>query len=126
MSKPMNKFRKNKTNRNHKKDSTKADNKTKTEKEFDSFRHEIYKLGLSEFDKRDRLDARVELAIKLGAKPKSWTKKHQTLGADNKIPKKPRKELVDPELKADLKRISNKKKPHKKSIKQNGKARKAN
>lgn len=50
------------------------------EKDFDKLRHEIYKFGLTGLDKKDQLDARVELAIKLGAKPKSWVKKHQNLG----------------------------------------------
>lgn len=63
-------------------------NKTSIEKDFDKFRHEIYKFGLSGLDKKDQLDARVELAIKLGAKPKSWIKPHQNLGTDNNIVKK--------------------------------------
>lgn len=61
----------------------KKNRKNIVEKDFDKFRHDIYKLGLSGLDKGKQLDARVELAIKLGAKPKSWIKKHQPLGADN-------------------------------------------
>lgn len=49
-------------------------NKAPIEKEFDTFRHEIYKFGLSGLDKKEQLDARVELAIKLGAKEKKWIK----------------------------------------------------
>lgn len=67
------------------KTSKKTSNKTSIEKDFDKFRHEIYKFGLSGLDKKEQLDARVELAIKLGAKPKSWIKPHQGLGSDNTI-----------------------------------------
>ena len=49
------------------------------QKEFSKFRHEIYKFGLEGLDKKDRIDARYELAIKLGAKPKSWVKGHKNL-----------------------------------------------
>lgn len=49
------------------------------QKEFSKFRHEIYKFGLEGLDKKDRIDARYELAIKLGAKPKSWIKPHKNL-----------------------------------------------
>lgn len=42
--------------------------------DFDNFRHEVYKFGLSGFERKDQLDARAELAIKLGAKPKKWLK----------------------------------------------------
>lgn len=62
----------------------KKDNKTSTQKDFDIFRHEIYKLGLTGLDKKDRLDARVELAIKLGAKSKPWINPSAGLGADSK------------------------------------------
>lgn len=62
----------------------KKNNKTSIEKEFDKFRHDIYKFGLSGLDKKDQLDARVELAIKLGAKPKKWIKPNTGLGSDNK------------------------------------------
>lgn len=127
MSKPMKKQPRHSSNRFVKKDTSKQDNKSKTEKEFDSFRHEIYKFGLSGLDKKDQLDARVELAIKLGAKPKSWIKKHQTLGADNIIKPKEDKTSVTSSLSADLKRISKKKKKTQvKNVKQNGQNRKAN
>lgn len=53
---------------------TKDSKKTSVERDFDKFRHEIYKFGLSGLDKKDQVDARVELAIKLGAKPKKWIK----------------------------------------------------
>lgn len=43
-------------------------------KEFDKFRHEVYKLGLSGLEKKEQIDARYEQAIKLGAKPKKWIK----------------------------------------------------
>lgn len=66
-------------------------NKTSIEKDFDQFRHEIYKLGLSGLDKKDQLDARVELAIKLGAQPKKWIRKHTNLGSDS-VDKKKKKE----------------------------------
>lgn len=59
-------------------------NKTSVQKDFDKFRHEIYKLGLSTFDKKDQLDARVELAIKLGARAKSWAKPNKNLSKDNR------------------------------------------
>lgn len=59
----------------------KNQNKSAVEKDFDKFRHEIFKLGLTGLDKKDQVDARVELAIKLGAKPKSWIKKHTPLGS---------------------------------------------
>lgn len=49
-------------------------NKTPIEEDFETFRHEIYKFGLSGLDKKEQLDARVELAIKLGAKEKKWIK----------------------------------------------------
>lgn len=62
----------------------KKSNKSSTEQDFDKFRHEIYKFGLSGLDKKEQLDARVELAIKLGAKPKKWIKPNQGLGADSK------------------------------------------
>lgn len=63
-------------------------------KDFDKFRHEVYKLGLTGLDKSDQLDARVELAIKLGAKPKSWIKKHQPLGATRNKSFGPQKEKI--------------------------------
>lgn len=66
----------------------KKSNKTSIEKDFDKFRHEIYKFGLTGLDKKEQLDARVELAIKLGAKPKKWIKPHTALGADNETGKK--------------------------------------
>lgn len=62
----------------------KKSNKTSIEKDFDKFRHEIYKFGLTGLEKKEQLDARVELAIKLGAKPKKWIKPNTGLGADNK------------------------------------------
>lgn len=46
--------------------------KSKQEQDFDKIRHEVFKLGLSGFEKKTRVSARVELAIKLGAKPKKW------------------------------------------------------
>lgn len=54
---------------------------SKVDKDFNQFRHEIYKLGLSGLDKKDQVDARIELAIKLGAKPKTWIKPHTDLGS---------------------------------------------
>lgn len=54
---------------------------SKVKKDFNQFRHEIYKLGLTGLDKKDQIDARTELAIKLGAKSKSWVKPHIDLGA---------------------------------------------
>lgn len=123
----MKKQRRHSSNKFVKKDTSKQDNKSKTEKEFDSFRHEIYKFGLSGLDKKDQLDARVELAIKLGAKPKSWIKKHQTLGSDNIRQPKEDKTTISSLLSADLKRISKKKKKKViKNVKQNGQNRKAN
>lgn len=62
----------------------KKSSKSSTEQDFDKFRHEIYKFGLSGLDKKEQLDARVELAIKLGAKPKKWIKPNLGLGADSK------------------------------------------
>lgn len=67
-----------------KQNKKKKSNKTSVEQDFDKFRHEIYKFGLSELDKKDQVDARVQLAIKLGAKPKKWINKHTGLGADSK------------------------------------------
>lgn len=58
--------------------------KSNTEKEFDQFRHEIYKFGLSGLNKKDQVDARIELAIKLGARPKKWIKPIHKLGAEAK------------------------------------------
>lgn len=66
------------------KTTTTTSQKNSTEKDFDKFRHEIYKFGLSGLDKKEQLDARVELAIKLGAKPKKWIKNCTGLGEDNK------------------------------------------
>lgn len=43
-------------------------------KEFDKFRHEVYKFGLSGLEKKEQINARYEQAIKLGAKPKKWIK----------------------------------------------------
>lgn len=68
--------------------------KTPLQKEFDKFRHEIYKFGLTGFDKKEQIDARYELAIKLGAKPKRWIKPNKGLGEDNK-PKQPKQKLHD-------------------------------
>lgn len=71
--------------RNNSRSATKSNsetkkNKTPLQKEFDTFRHEIYKLGLTGLDKKDQIDARYELAIKLGAKPKKWIKPNKGLG----------------------------------------------
>lgn len=68
---------------NKKKGKNTTVSKTPIQKEFDKFRHEIYKLGLTGLDKKDQIDARYELAIKLGAKPKKWIKPNQGLGEDN-------------------------------------------
>lgn len=67
----------------HKKKTT-TSQKTSIEKDFDKFRHEIYKFGLSGLDKKEQLDARVELAIKLGAQPKKWATNCTGLGGDKK------------------------------------------
>lgn len=58
----------------------KSANRTPAQKEFETFRHDIYKLGLTGLEKKDRVDARYELAIKLGAKPKKWIKPMRKLG----------------------------------------------
>lgn len=71
-----------------KQNKKKKTNKTSIEKDFDKFRHEIYKFGLSGLDKKEQLDARVELAIKLGAKPKKWIKKNTGLSAESRKEKK--------------------------------------
>lgn len=65
-----------------KKKTTSTSQKTSIEKDFDKFRHEIYKFGLSGLDKKEQLDARVELAIKLGAQPKKWIRNSAGLGGD--------------------------------------------
>ena len=57
----------------------------KRQAEFEKFRHEIYKLGLTGLEKKDQIDARVELAIKLGAKPKKWIKPVHKLGEESKL-----------------------------------------
>lgn len=57
---------------------------SKVEKDFDQFRHEVYKFGLTGLDKKDQVDARVELALKLGAKSKSWINPHKDLATLNK------------------------------------------
>lgn len=62
----------------------KQNNKSSGEKDFDKIRHEIYKFGLSGLDKKEQLDARVELAIKLGAKPKKWAKIDADLSSEGK------------------------------------------
>ena len=74
-----------------KKNSSKSAVKDPRQQEFSKFRHEIYKLGLEGFDKKDRIDARYELAIKLGAKPKSWLKPHKNL-AEKTIENKQQKQ----------------------------------
>ena len=63
--------------------ANKLNSKTPVQKEFDSFRHEIYKLGLTGLDKKERVDARYELAIKLGAKEKKWIKPNRGLGQES-------------------------------------------
>jgi len=73
-------------NKRKQKRAAKLANKTPVQKEFDTFRHEIFKLGLTGLDKKTRVDARYELAIKLGAKPKKWIKPNSRLGEDSQAP----------------------------------------
>lgn len=64
--------------------NNKKKKKDPAQKDFDTFRHEIFKLGLTGLDKKSRIDARYELAIKLGAKPKKWIKPIRNLGEESK------------------------------------------
>lgn len=64
-SKPMKMNKKNKDNKQKKKDD---------ELDMNKLRHEVFKFGLKGFDNKTHKEARIELAIKLGAKPKGWAR----------------------------------------------------
>lgn len=134
MPNPINKQRNiyNNIKKHTEKKSTKV-NKSSVEKDFDKYRHEIYKFGLTGLDKKDQIDARVELAIKLGAKSKSWISKHQPLGQGNiKATKTQVNSTHSTSLIGDLAKITKRKRNPKSQVSkknnkhQNGKNRKAN
>jgi hypothetical protein len=67
------------------------------QKEFSKIRHEVYKFGLQGLDKKDRVNARYEQAIKLGAKSKSWIEPHNNLGEQRELRSKGHKEQTEQE-----------------------------
>lgn len=96
MPKPVkSKSKKKSSNKQNSKVGKKNITKTPIEKNFDSFRHEIYKFGLTGLDKKEQLSARVELAIKLGAKPKRWIKPNYNLSSEQQARKISRQEATN-------------------------------